>query len=302
MIGSGSDNYIAGKDILRMSFLSLSHRLPEYGRRSLVYLKRVLKGNPSVLLIQGMDSEEYTIPTFLDGLGGTLIIGEYVRTSTERHGEKSPINAIWVRKGITVSDSRSIRISMTADGSEIVLAPDAITVTVSRRGTVFDIYNMESIPGAFNEALRKQAACIVNADAYRKKTRTQHHFDSTMVLAGDLHATPDASSIRYLKGLDTIRKATPSEWRDVWEELNSLRDNDSGIMQRMDVMAKYDETLAYPQFRNPRRTMYVMVYDDAFGRRGTPVKIERNGTGSGLADGTPLSASYGMDVDFYCPR
>ena len=123
-----------------------------------------------------------------------------------------------------------------------------------------------------------------------------------MVLAGNLHAEPDASSIRYLKGLETIWKATPSAWRDVWDELNGDRDNDRGIMQRVDVTAKYGRDLVLPAFRNPRRTTYFMVYDDAFGRKGTPVRIDRNGTGSGLRDGTPLSDSYGIDVDFYCPQ
>lgn len=302
MIRKSSDNHIDDKDIIRMSYLPLDKNLPSYDRRASAYIRRVLKEKPDVMLLQGLDPDEYSIPGLLDQLEGTAVVGEYVRTCTERRGMRSSINATWVRKGIRIIDIRRIRMAITIGGAETVIAPDALAVTINRHGIVFDLYNIESVPGALNEELRRQAACIINGDAYRMKTRTSHHFDSTMVLAGDLHAVPEASSIRYLKGLETIRKATPSEWRDVWEELSPAHEHDEGIMARMDVVGRYDDGMVLPQFHRPRKTSYVMVYDDALGRKGTPVRIERNGTGSDLGDGTPLSGSYGMDVDFYCPQ
>lgn len=301
MIQGGADNHISRKDILRMSFLNLASWIPEYGRRVKTYVNRVLKEHPSVMILQGLDPDDYTINGLLDGLGGSLHMGDYVRPHWE-HGGGRTVNAIWVRDGVSVTDSKQLELTAITEGQRVVLAPNAVLVTIKVKDTVFDIYDAESVPGVYNEELRRYVARIISRDAYARKTRTRHHFDSTMVLAGNLHATPDASSIRYLKGLETIWKATPSAWRDVWDELNGDRDNDRGIMQRVDVAAKYSKDLVLPAFRNPRRTTYFMVYDDAFGRKGTPVRIDRNGTGSGLRDGTPLSDSYGIDVDFYCPQ
>lgn len=285
-----------------MSLLNLASWLPEYENRVKTYVHRIIKEHPSVMLLQGLDPDNYTVNGFLDGMNGTLHMGEYVRTRFEHGDRRSTVNAIWVRKGIRVTDAKQLELSAVADGKNVILAPNAVRVTIKVRDTVFDIYNAESVPGSYNEELRRRIARIIGRDAYVRKTRTRHHFDSIMVLAGNLHAAPDASSIRYLKGLETIWKATPSAWRDVWEELNSRKDsNDHGIMERVDVAAKYG-SLVLPTFRRPRKTTYFMVYDDAFGRKGTPVRVDRNGTGSGLRDGTPLSDSYGIDVDFYCPQ
>lgn len=291
------DYHINDVDIFRLSYVHLASHLPDYSERSGAYLQSVFEDYPQILIIQGLSPTEYTLISGLNS-AGTLICGEYRKSM----GELAPsVNAIWAAPNIEIVNQRSIRISELDDqGVEHIIAPDCIVITVKHRGRTLDIYSMESVPGVFNEAARVRAVSMMNRDAYLTKTRRKGHFDSLLIMAGNLHAEPSSQSVRYMEGYETIRGSAPSGWRDVWDELKMSSAPDHASTQRFEASAFYDDDIVLPQFMRGKRMSYFMVYNDVFGHDGTPVSIERNGTDY-TDTGKPVSDTLGLDMEIYLP-
>lgn len=291
------DYHIDDVDIFRFSFIHLASHIPHYIDRAGAYLQTIFDENPQVVIIQGLSPTEYTLMGGLQS-NGTLITGDYKKTMSE----KSPsVNATWVAQNIRVVEQRTIRISEIANNDvEHILAPDCVVVTINYRGRIMDIYNMESVSGVFNETARMHALAIMNRDAYLTKTRRKGHFDSLLIMAGNMYAEPGARSIRYLEGYETVKGTAPSGWRDVWDELRMTTSPDRAATQRLETNAMFNEDIVYPQFMRAKRMSYFMVYNDVFGRIGTPISIDRNGADF-TDDGVPLSDTYGLDMQIYLP-
>lgn len=288
------DYHIEERDIMRVCLIDLAPDIPEYNDRAESYMQSIINLNPQIILINGLSPKEYTL---IGGLSnhGTLTYGDYHKS----RGESAPcVNAIWVAPNIEVREQRTIRISKMMDnGTEIVLAPDGINVTIYHRGRTVDIFCYESIPGAFHGTARTTVATIINKEAYMtKKARP----DSLLVMGANMHAESDSQSVRYIEGKDTIMGNAPSGWRDIWDELRMDTSMANSATERLETRSLFDDDLVLPQFMRAKRTSFLFAYNDVFGKIGTPIRIERNGTES-TSNGTPYSDTYGLTMGMYLP-
>lgn len=297
------DYTIDEKDIFKISQCNLACGLPYFKSRSQTYLQLLTeKDNPQVIMIQGASPDCYTLQGALRQ-AGYLAVGTYRKSVYEGKddGLKPSVNMTWVAPDVQVLGSRNRSISIAdKNGLEQIIAPDCVITTIYHRGRMMDLYNMENVPGVFRSEARMIAAGIVNRDAYMLKTQNREHFKSLLIMGASMHVDPEGQSVRYLEGRLTRRGYAPSGWLDVWEELNPDVPSDRSATQRLEMDALYDDDIVFPQFMRGKRHAYMFVYNDVFGKIGTPVKIERNGMDS-TNDGIPLSNSFGLTLSLYMP-
>lgn len=297
------DYTIDEKDIFKISQCNLACGLPYFKSRSQTYLQILTeKDNPQVIMIQGASPDCYTLQGALRQ-AGYLAVGTYRKSVYEGKddGLKPSVNMTWVAPDVQVLGSRNRSISIAdKNGLEQIIAPDCVITTIYHRGRMMDLYNMENVPGVFRSEARMIAAGIVNRDAYMLKTQNREHFKSLLIMGASMHVDPEGQSVRYLEGRLTRRGYAPSGWLDVWEELNPDVPSDRSATQRLEMDALYDDDIVFPQFMRGKRHAYMFVYNDVFGKIGTPVKIERNGMDS-TNDGIPLSNSFGLTLSLYMP-
>lgn len=297
------DYTIDEKDIFKISQCNLACGLPYFKSRSQTYLQLLTeKDNPQVIMIQGASPDCYTLQGALRQ-AGYLAVGTYRKSVYEGKddGLKPSVNMTWVAPDVQVLGSRNRSISIAdKNGLEQIIAPDCVITTIYHRGRMMDLYNMENVPGVFRSEARMIAAGIVNRDAYMLKTQNREHFKSLLIMGASMHVDPEGQSVRYLEGRLTRRGYAPSGWLDVWEELNPDVPSDRSATQRLEMDALYDDDIVFPQFMRGKRHAYMFVYNDVFGKIGTPVKIERNGMDS-TNDGIPLSDSFGLTLSLYMP-
>lgn len=296
------DYTIDEKDIFRISQCNLACGLPYFKSRSQSYLRLLMRDDPQVIMIQGAPPDSYTLQGALRQ-SGYLAVGTYRKSVYEGKddGLKPSVNMTWVAPDVQVIGSRNRSISIAdKNGLEQPIAPDCVITTVYHRGRMMDLYNMESVPGVFHSEARMIAAGIVNRDAYMLKTQNREHFKSLLIMGASMHADPESQSVRYLEGRVTRHGYAPSGWLDAWEELNPDVPANLSVTQRLEMDALCDDDIIFPQFMRGKRHAYMFVYNDVFGKIGTPVKIERNGTDS-TDDGIPLSNSFGLTMSLYMP-
>ena len=297
------DYTIDEKDIFKISQCNLACGLPYFKSRSQTYLQLLTeKDNPQVIMIQGASPDCYTLQGALRQ-AGYLAVGTYRKSVYEGKddGLKPSVNMTWVAPDVQVLGSRNRSISIAdKNGLEQIIAPDCVITTIYHRVRMMDLYNMENVPGVFRSEARMIAAGIVNRDAYMLKTQNREHFKSLLIMGASMHVDPEGQSVRYLEGRLTRRGYAPSGWLDVWEELNPDVPSDRSATQRLEMDALYDDDIVFPQFMRGKRHAYMFVYNDVFGKIGTPVKIERNGMDS-TNDGIPLSDSFGLTLSLYMP-
>jgi len=297
------DYEINEKDIFKISQCNLACGLPYFKQRSQSYLQLLMeKDNPQVIIMQGVSPDAYTLQGALRQ-AGYLAVGTYKKSAYENKsdGIKPSVNMTWISPDVQVLGSRNRTISVAGkNGLEQIIAPDCVITTIYHRGRMMDIYNMENVPGVFRSEARMIAAGIVNRDAYMLKTQNQEHFKSMLIMGASMHVDPCGQSIRYLEGRVTRHGYAPSGWLDVWEELNADVPSDRSATQRLEMDALYDDDIVFPQFMKAKRHAYMFVYNDVFGRIGTPIRIERNGMDS-TNDGIPLSDSFGLTMSLYMP-
>lgn len=302
-MGATPNYTIDQKDIFKIELCHFACGLPLYKQRSESYLQEVMNENPHVILMQGVSPESYTLQGALRQ-AGFLSVGTYKKSvyeSTDNDVVPS-INMTWVAPNVQVLGTRNVPIEIIdkKTGMTKTIAPDCVITTVYHRGRTLDIYNVESVPGVFHSEARMLLASIVNKDAYILKTRNQDHYKALLIMGGNMHVDPEGQSIRYFEGRITRPGYAPSGWRDVWEELNPKAPLDRSATQRLEMDALYDNELVFPQFMQARRQSYFFVYNDVFGKIGTPVKITRNGMNS-TDDGIPYSDSFGLEMELYMP-
>lgn len=285
------------KDIFSVVQCHLGTGLPYYKARSEAYLQTVFKNNPQIVLIQGVSPDSYVLMSALQN-SGHLAIGEYRKSVFE---STPSINMTWVSNDIQVLSTRRVKIETNdAEGNIRALAPDCIVTTIYHRGRMMDIYNFESIDGVFHSEARMVASSIVNRDAYLLKTRKHDHLESLLLLGASMHADSGDQSVQYLKGYLTRSGYAPSGWLDVWEELRTDTSYDRSATQRLEAAALFNDDLILPQFMKAKRHSYFFVYNDVFGRVGTPIGIERIGMES-TDDGIPFSDTFGLSMNLFMP-
>lgn len=295
-MGAEPDYRIDRKDIFQVDYCHFDCAHPYYKSRSETYLQLLMDEDPEVIMMQGVSPESYTLQGALRQ-SGYLAVSDYKETIFG----KPSVNMTWVSPNVQVLGSRNLELSMIdKKGMKHILAPDCVITTVYYRGRTIDFYNVENVPGVFHAEARMMLAGIVNKDAYILKTRNQEHYKALLVLAGNMHVDPKGQSIRYLEGRITRDGFAPSGWLDVWEELHPDMPADRSATQRLEMDALFDDDLVYPQFMHAHRHSYMFVYNDVFGRIGTPINISRNGTDS-TDDGIPLSNSFGLTMSMYIP-
>lgn len=290
------------KDIFQIDFCHLACNLPYYKQRSEAYLQSLFNDDPKVVMIQGASPDSYTLQGALRQ-SGFLSVGSYKKSAFENGDSIVPsVNMTWVSPDVQVLGTRNLTLSMADEktGLEKIMAPDCVITTIYNRGRTIDLYNVESVPGVFHSEARMRLAGIVNRDAFLLKTRNQEHYKALLVMAGNMHVDPQGQSIRYLEGRVTRQGYAPSGWRDVWEELHPDEPMDRSATQRLETDAMFDSDLIYPQFMQAKRHSYFFVYNDVFGKIGTPIRIERNGMDS-TDDGVPFSDSFGLTMKMYMP-
>jgi len=128
------------------------------------------------------------------------------------------------------------------------------------------------------------------------RARKSESLDSVIVMAGDLNAVPEASSIRYLDGLDTF-DSDSDLWVDAWKtcglpsnEMTTRNDNYLAHRTARGV------GISYPEMIPERRIDYIKVYGWAYGRNGCPINFGRWGDSISQKD-IHASDHYGIYAD-----
>lgn len=142
-------------------------------------------------------------------------------------------------------------------------------------------------PWGTNEGLRLQFSKLITDFVAKNYNDTIH--DKPVLLGGDLNATPEADSIRYLSGLSAECRFM---WSSIWDVID--------IFPTARVNGGWAEDTAksvgilYPAHLPANRTIdYLFGFGFTFGRKGGFIKGNRFGA-STLSDGRGISDHYGI--------
>lgn len=288
------------EDHLTVALIDLAPELPMYNERANAYLKHITtEVKPDVLLVQGVDITKLGVIAVLKNLG-------------QCHMSRRP-TGLGFKNATVISDDldvkQSVSMPLFSESNDpsmrpVELAPDVLIDEIWKNDRLLCVYNAESVSGPLAEVQRLFIASKISKDVYMKivkhyrdparKIEDSDYRSAVALLGGNLHSVYESESVQYLCGRQTRPGYYPSAFVDIWSELRV----DPGLTERMEDVL--DRSILLPKMVKPRRKTYFMVYNNVFGRAGSPMGIELNGLHS-LDNGIPFSNNYGLTTQIYLP-
>jgi endonuclease/exonuclease/phosphatase family metal-dependent hydrolase len=126
--------------------------------------------------------------------------------SAPPHADRFGGNAVATRWPHRVEEVLDLRMS---DASDIPWCSLAVTVSLPGAGELLFIATTTSWRLSAEAARERQTVALTDLDARHRRTLPS-------IIAGDFNATPDAASIRYLRGLQSL-SGRSVRYHDAWE-------------------------------------------------------------------------------------
>lgn len=225
---------------------------------------------------------------FDSGLNIVTAIPQAYRKDGNRTG-----NAILSRLRVLESGNFSLRAeAYIEDGTYAVFEHPSNRVVIA--------INVHLAWGGDKERERLMQATALD---YKTKSLMEQYADRNpmVVLAGDFNTTPDADTMRFLKGSGAGSNARYTYWTDAFDvvgypgnEVTSSRDNFWAQSTAM------ESGIQLPQFIPNRRIDYILTYGWQYGKPGSPLRLSRSFTDKAKY-GFTASDHFGLDADFWVP-
>lgn len=177
------------------------------------------------------------------------------------------------------------------------LPVNAIHAAIPYNNTVIHLFNAHLSWGSANEWVRVRQAELI--DTYVKELET-HYPEDSFILVGDLNATQETSTLRYLKGLqESPASHRGTLWVDAWDLhghegnfITSDPDSVSGATTAAIVgLPKADLIIK-------RRIDYILSYGWCYGKQGYPLNFHRF---TDTQQDPEISDHFGLWSDIYIP-
>lgn len=177
-------------------------------------------------------------------------------------------------------------------------SPSAVCIKLNINGYNVHITTAHLAWSAVVEWKRIRQAEIISRHALHVRTNDP---DSILILAGDLNAQENSSTLRYLKGLQESPSGTGTLWLDAWEmfgtEDNWVTSNPETFWGKA-IAQRHSPT--FTQLIPKRRIDYIMAYEWCYGQKGSPLSFDTfSKTETGTSD--EVSDHYGVISKIYVP-
>jgi exonuclease III len=257
--------------------------------------------------------ERYTkILTELDEHQSDVALLQEVRQETlGLLKEKSAAQGWWMSAGVMSEDHKDSRkiygnVTLTrkkpSKTTSIVFHSDDVQgLSVQVQGALF--FNNHLAWGSPAEQKRLDSAIQLN---YLAEQHHDSHPEHLIISGGDFNTLPESSTLRYLKGLEAHPPWAPEDSTQVLNRISTTWTSAWDVFPTFPTARKTggwaEETarsvgISRPDLLPDRTIDYLMSYGWNFGRKGSPVRIEKFGV-STLENGYGLSDHYGITVEF----
>jgi endonuclease/exonuclease/phosphatase family metal-dependent hydrolase len=256
---------IPADDVFTLTNLNLLHspfrfkaRMKRIGKETAAIAPDIFCAQ-EVFFEKGHNSKALDFITEQTGLSAVSVQPHF-----ERHGAMSGTAILSAWPVIEAGDGRT-----PEDGEVGYNSCYAVLESPSGRPVI--VFSIHGAWGGHRENVREQKFLAINAHATELEEKYSDR-DPITVIAGDFNTRPDSSSMRFMRGLQSLH-GQGTYWTDAWEALGEGPGFTSVPTNKLAIKTALEGGIFLPQILPGRRIDYIMVKGWKYGRIGSPINI-----------------------------
>lgn len=234
-------------------------------------------------------AESFALKTISEATGLEVVS---IQPHFERHGAKSGVAILSSWPVIEAGDGRA-----PLDGEAGYNSCYVVLESPAKRPVI--VFSIHGAWGGHRENVREQKFLAINEHAAELEAKYADR-DPITVIAGDFNTRPDSSSMRFMRGLQSLH-GQGTYWTDAWEALGEGPGYTSDPTTKLAMQTALEGGIFLPQILPGRRIDYIMVKGWKYGKVGSPIEITLDYTEKD-EDGYTVSDHYGLTTKIWNPE
>lgn len=283
-------------DVFKLTNLNLLHSPFRFEDRMVRIGQETKIIGPEIFCVQEALFDDAPRSSVLDGIAeatGLKIVS--TQPHFEKHGMKSGVAILTSWPVIEAGDGRA-----PLDGEAGYNSCYAVLESPAGRPVI--VFSIHGAWGGHRENVREQKFISINAHAAELEEKYADR-DPITVIAGDFNTRPDSSSMRFMRGLQSLHGQS-TYWVDSWEALKTSTGEPgftSDPSNKLAIQTALEGGIFLPQILPGRRIDYIMIKGWRYGKIGSPIDIVLDYTTKD-AEGYTVSDHYGLTTTIWNPK
>jgi len=284
---------ISETDIFTLTNLNLLHSPFRFAKRMQDIGTETARIKPDIFCVQEAffenEPESSALSAISEATGLNVVA---IQPHFDKYGAKSGVAILSSWPVIESGDGRA-----PLDGEAGYNSCYAVLDSPSGRPVI--VFSIHGAWGGHRENVREQKFLAINEHASELEAKYAD-LDPITVIAGDFNTRPDSSSMRFMRGLQSLH-GQGTYWTDAWEALGEGPGYTSEPTTKLAIQTALEGGIFLPQILPGRRIDYIMVKGWKYGKVGSPIEISMDYTGKD-EEGYTVSDHYGLTTKIWNPK